>query len=148
MPETTLLDNTLGVRTEYSENQGAGEYHLRTVQDVEPILDYTRRLRTAGRRYESPSRSFRHVATVPIVVMEIWQKEDPDIIKDRRKFRAKLNSPEWKYLKVSDTKPIFPTWAKRECDIETVKKVEKARQETIGEINQAVAGAGLTPIRV
>ena len=138
----TTIDRTLGVETTYEEQDGQVSFN--TVQDVEPILDYTRRLRSEGRRFES--KSCRHVATIPLVVMEIWEREDPSIMRDRRKLRKKLDDPEWKYLKVSDSRP--PSWATRTSSKDATAKIARARLDNIGGINQAVSKAGLTPIRV
>ena len=46
---------------------------MERVQDVEPILDNNRRLRNEPQDRKS---SFRHVASVPVVILEKWLNEE------------------------------------------------------------------------
>lgn len=97
---------TAEVTTEIKANNG--ELVIKREQDVEPILDANRREInevTSWRPYASGRKdvALRKVAEIPNVVIERWMKEginifspDPDM---QKKFKAKLNDPDWKWLR-------------------------------------------------
>lgn len=80
-----------------------GNLIIRKTQDVEPILDRNKRLYTADDGW-SPSRDVRRAASIPLVVVEQWLREEgidvfnPD---HRDAVRRKLNSPEWRHLRTA-----------------------------------------------
>lgn len=80
-----------------------GRFHIETVQDVEPILDFTK----AGRnhRFSDAGQDFQHVGEVPFVVALQWRKEGIDIFNPAHSdlVMQKLNSPEYAYLRVAPT---------------------------------------------
>lgn len=72
-------------------------------QDVEPILDSNKRLAQERQRFAG---TFRHVGTVPCVIIERWINEGAPVLgmsKDEfdRFIRKKLNDPEWAYLRTA-----------------------------------------------
>lgn len=85
-----------------------GKVGIYREQEVDGILDAVKAERnevTSWRPYSSGRKdvSMRHVAEIPNLVAEQWLKEginifspDPDM---QKKFRQKLNSPEYRYLR-------------------------------------------------
>ncbi len=85
---------------------------INRVQDVEPILEDNKRLRSEE---QSRKSSFRHIARVPNVIIERWFNEERargnTTIKWGREemdrlIARKLRDPEWAYLRV-DRKQVF-----------------------------------------
>lgn len=77
---------------------------VQRVQDVEPILDHNKALQNTPQRTES----FRHVGTVPNVILEKWINEEgaPVLSMSAHEFkrfiRRKLNDPDYRWLKTTD----------------------------------------------
>ena len=80
--------------------------------DVKPILENNKRLITQNDGY-SPDRSLKRIASIPVVVLEIWCKEYHkdqnkgnwfELPKDIQKkiLREKLNSSEFKFFRTSE----------------------------------------------
>lgn len=79
---------------------------VRTTQDVEPILDHNVALQNdPGYDGYSKSRDFRHVASIPTILVHHWERteglniyrqEDWEYIK-----KKKLNDPEYRKLRTS-----------------------------------------------
>lgn len=78
------------------------------VQDVEPILDNNKRLQNLPQSRHSP---FRHIASIPVIVLERWLNEEHrrgNLLMrwGSKEFDAmvarKLRDPEWKYLRTDD----------------------------------------------
>ena len=78
-------------------------------QDVAPILDLNKQMRNhGGDGYLTGAREMRRVASIPASVRLKWMLEegwdwmdathDPDVA---RKFRAKMNDPEWQHLRTA-----------------------------------------------
>lgn len=90
------------VTTDISERK----YHFERVQDVEPILEHNKLLRTMPQK----SDWGRHIANIPNVIYEKWFKEynegrsTPDLKIFGPEFAAfvdrKLKDPDWAYLRV------------------------------------------------
>ncbi len=78
-----------------------GEILVRRSQDCEPILDRNKALQNQG----SQSKDFRHMATIPAVILERWIVEDQisylTLPKEEfsRLIRRKLRDPDWKWLR-------------------------------------------------
>ena len=80
--------------------------HVRSVQDVEPILENNKALQTFNDGY-SPSRDLKRIASIPLVIAQRWMKEDginwmtlPKHEKAKY-LRRKLNDPEYSFLRTS-----------------------------------------------
>lgn len=87
----------------YIDGDGT-KFHVRRTYDVEPSLNNTARLRSAG---GGKNEQFWHVGSIPTVVLEIWAKEAgvrvmspemDDVIK------RKLNDPDWAKLRIVEGK--------------------------------------------
>ena len=79
---------------------------LTTEQDVEPILDYNKSLQNdSDYTRKGIKNEMWHYACIPNVVIEKWLNEEGFNIFDKNNDKAlfkKLNSPEYKYLKVTE----------------------------------------------
>lgn len=90
------------VKTDTTERK----YHFERIQDVEPILEHNKLLRTMPQK----SDWGRHVASIPNVIYEKWFNEynagrsKPDLSMFGPEFSAfveqKLKDPDWAYLRV------------------------------------------------
>lgn len=85
---------------------------INRVQDVEPIIENNKRLQ---KEPQSRKSSFRHVASVPNVIIEKWLNEElargnKSIRWGSKEFDAliakKLKDPDWAYLR-TDRKQVF-----------------------------------------
>jgi hypothetical protein len=94
------MSRTFEIQKDY-----AGERLVfKKVQDCAPIIEHNKREQVDP---VADLRFGRKVASVPIDVLDAWIKEGVDyrrINKDpemKKKFFAKLNSPEWRYFKTT-----------------------------------------------
>lgn len=79
-------------------------FSLLRSQDAEPIIDANKRAQASGEGY-SPSREFRRIASIPVVVLEIWKKQygvDPTRPEHHALLRRLLNDPDNRFLRVSE----------------------------------------------
>lgn len=79
---------------------GDGTASLYREQDVEPILDANKR---AGGVGMSPTREFRHIARIPVVVYDHWCKTyGVDVTKPEHSglLRRLLHDPDNRFLRV------------------------------------------------
>jgi hypothetical protein len=78
-----------------------GDWVVETRQDVRPILDFNKWSQNHNHGY-SVDRSIRHVASIPLIIIEKWRNElgvdywNPD---HQDKVDALLNDPEWRWLR-------------------------------------------------
>lgn len=76
--------------------------HFIRTQDVEPILDSNKKLEPIGQ-----SGDFRHIATIPNVLIEKWINEEgaPVLAMSSAEFarfiRRKLDDPDYRYLRTA-----------------------------------------------
>lgn len=82
--------------------------HVKTVQDVQPILDLNKADRNANSSRFRRSEEMEHVARIPMVVVEDWiNNYNINVMSptedDKRRMMALLNG-EFKYLKTRDMK--------------------------------------------
>lgn len=78
----------------------------RLEQDAEPFLEHNKKLQTHNDGY-SPSREVRHVASVPMGVVLMWQqKHGIDVFNPNHADAVKrlLNDPEYRWLRTSEGK--------------------------------------------
>lgn len=81
-----------------------GSLTVERVQDVEPILEMNKALQN----WSQKTTSFRHIGTVPNVILEKWINEEgaPILSMGSREFgefiRRKLNDPDYRWLKTTD----------------------------------------------
>ena len=100
-PDIATVDDW-GVQQHFFDNvDGVG---IRTVQDVEPILDANKEAFNSGRDGYTPSRSMKKIGEIPLVVYEMWLRQyGVDALnKDHwPAVRRLLNSSEWQYLRTA-----------------------------------------------
>ena len=101
-----VLDQHAGVVSTFHYDEDGDKTIIETVQDVEPILEANKAMQTDGDGY-TPSRDLKHIASIPLVVVEKWMNDDGVNFlslgrqEKRAYLRKKLNDPEWAYLKTS-----------------------------------------------
>ena len=88
--------------TEFTVKNDGG-LEIRTVQDIEPILNANKAAQ-ADVEYDgfTPSKDMKHVAEIPIIMLQIWAKEHgiPPMGKEMDEvIRKKLNDPDYAYLR-------------------------------------------------
>ena len=84
-------------------DRAEGKIHFTRWQNCDPILDDNRRLQALPQKFAG---TFRHVGTVPCVIIERWINEGVPVLgmsKDEfdRFIRKKLDDPDWAYLRTS-----------------------------------------------
>ena len=91
----------------YNDEQNKSIGVARTI-DAKPILDHNKKLYTQDDGY-SKSRELKRVASIPIIILEIWAKEYngssnwfklPTEIQ-RKILKEKLNSSDYKYFRTA-----------------------------------------------
>ena len=101
-----VLDDWGGVE-EWFHYDSEGNTHIETVQDCEPILDFNKAAQAdANYTQKGIKEEFWHYATIPVVVQLQWlneygHKDWPMLPGNETLLYRLLNSPEWKYLKVT-----------------------------------------------
>lgn len=83
-------------------HRDANQIHIERTQDVEPILKQNKARRMAGTKANtSKSGDLRHVASIPLTVVEQWMKEGIDPLNPDHadKVAAKLNDPQNAFLR-------------------------------------------------
>ncbi|WP_421722930.1 hypothetical protein [Bauldia sp.] len=90
------------IRSRTHVDRADGTVTFERVQDVGPILDANRQLEQQPQRGD-----FRHVGTVPNVLIEKWINEEgaPVLAMSAHEFarfiRRKLNDPDYRYLRTA-----------------------------------------------
>ena len=101
-----LLDQHGGVISTFHYDPDGEKSTVETTQDVEPILERNKALQNQDDGY-SPSREWRRIASIPLVVAQQWMKEDGVnwLALPRRErqiyLRRKLRDPQYRYLRTS-----------------------------------------------
>jgi hypothetical protein len=78
-----------------------GALIVNRVQDCEPILEANKALQKAGKQ----TGDFRHIGTVPCILIEKWMNEEgvPVLEMNKHEFakfiRRKLDDPDWRFLR-------------------------------------------------
>lgn len=82
---------------------GDGGVEVRISQDVAPLLERNRAMATHNDGY-TESREMRRVASVPAIIIQKWLIEEGWDMRDPAnadKLAAKLNDPDWAYLRTA-----------------------------------------------
>jgi len=98
--DARMIDTETDIKTAIKARNG--QLVVKRTQDVEPILDHNKALQAdaAGGWRRTAKRLRRQVAEIPNIVIEAWLKEGFNIFQvSEREFRAKLDQPEWSYLR-------------------------------------------------
>lgn len=83
-------------------NRADKKVHFVRTQDVEPILDSNKQLASIPQKGD-----FRHIGTVPNVILEKWMNEEgaPVLSMNKHEFdkfiRRKLDDPDYAYLRTA-----------------------------------------------
>ena len=88
--------------------QPDGTFLIEHEQDVEASLDHNKAIANEDDRGWSASRELRRVAHVPNIIIVKWLQEGLDIFDPdpemQKRFRAKLNDPDWRWLRMAPGK--------------------------------------------
>lgn len=68
------------VPTLYHWDEHTEELHVQRTQDVEPLLEKIKRLRSHGFDGYTEDRSARAISEIPVTILEQWQKEGLDFM--------------------------------------------------------------------
>lgn len=80
-----------------------GGFTIQSRQDVEPILDHNKALQNTPQK----SDWGRHIASIPLIIIDKWSKEDGVNVlamgKDEaaKYLKRKLADPDWRWLKTT-----------------------------------------------
>ena len=91
-----------GIRTLAGYDEAEDNFVFRREMDVEPILKRNRELYNDGTEGYGPTREWRRAATIPNIFLEKWYREEGIRYwdsEDTPKLMAKLDDPEWKWLR-------------------------------------------------
>ena len=94
-----IVDSIPGKRTEFHKDDSEGTFTIRTVQDVNPILENNKKLQSLNDGY-SPSRELKRHASIPITLVRKWCKDDG--IPFRRYLRRPQEYEKWLERKLQD----------------------------------------------
>jgi len=98
-------DPFTGVTTYFLYDPASGEWGVESVQDVEKILDANKTLQNeADYSKKGIKNEWWHVASIPVVLQEKWLREEGiDLFNKEHwpKVKAKLNDPDYLYLKTT-----------------------------------------------
>lgn len=95
-----MIDTTTDVKTALKARNG--QLVVKRTQDVEPILDYNKRMQAsqAGGWRRASGQTMRKLAEIPNIVIEQWLKEGFNALSAPvSELRKKLDDPNWSYLK-------------------------------------------------
>lgn len=99
-----LLDEHSGL-TEFLHQDPADpdKFAIQSIADVEPLIERNKALLNDGDGY-SPSREWRRVASIPVAVINIWNKQyGCDVLAKQNAdlFKRLLNDPENAFLRTA-----------------------------------------------
>lgn len=98
-----LLDQHSGWAEYLIYDEAAETFAIELVSDVEPILEANKREANDTGGYGA-SREWRHIANIPLIVIEIWKKRygiDPTMPGHETLLRRLLNDPDNRFLRIS-----------------------------------------------
>ena len=96
-------DQETGVSTWFHSTDDG--FTLTTEQDCEDIIELNKTKQLAGRAYHAADNEMWRVASIPVVIQMKWLTEDGIDVMNRDhwpRVRAKLNDPDWRYLKTAE----------------------------------------------
>lgn len=98
-----LLDQHSGWVEYLRYDETEDKFAIELVSDVEPILEANKREANDTGGYGS-TREWRHIANIPLIVIEIWKKQygvDPTKRGHEALLRRLLNDPDNRLLRIS-----------------------------------------------
>jgi hypothetical protein len=101
------VDPMTGLETIHHYDELTKVTHIEYKQDVQPLLDLNKQLRSTDHQKNGMKSSWMHAARIPAIIQMKWAKEHgiKDIYSKEYwpKIRQLLNT-DYKYLKVGDAK--------------------------------------------
>lgn len=96
----------MSVATRFHFDESANRTIIERVQDVEPILERNKREAADKVQGAGRSKEMRKVASIPLVVVEKWLREDGlDVFNPDHRVRLlrKLQDPAYRYLRTDSS---------------------------------------------
>jgi hypothetical protein len=100
------IDIQTGIIETFNKDATTGKIHIHKQQDVNPFLEANKR------ELSSQTSGFKgdmhKMASIPPIVLEMWREDmkakgyknpDPLAVEHRGLLKAKLNSPDWNFLR-------------------------------------------------
>jgi len=113
-----ISQGEIGISTKIGIDEAEDKIVISRFSDVEPIIQHNKILMNDGTNGYGPTREWRRVASIPNVILEKWLLEEGIRYwdsEDTHKIAAKLDDPEWKFLRTApgkvSRKPVR-TWYK------------------------------------
>ena len=97
-----LLDRYDGI-TETLHQDGEHQFTIKSVADVEPVVENVKRLRETSNEGKSASGELYHVARVPVILVRKWSREyGVDVLAKENwpLFKRLIESPEFKAFRI------------------------------------------------
>lgn len=97
-----LLDQYGGI-TETLHDDGDNQFTIKSVADVEPVVEAVKHLRDTSNDGRSASGDLYHVARVPMILVRKWNREygcDVTLKENWELFKRLINSPEFKAFRI------------------------------------------------
>lgn len=74
MADQIIIDDTGFVTTKFRIHQD-GTFDVKRTQDVEAIINHNKNLQAEGFSGYTPSGDMKHVASIPLIVIEQWARK-------------------------------------------------------------------------
>lgn len=106
MSDWRLLDHDplLGITEYHRYDESTDQTIIKSVQDVEPLLDRNKALQNEQDQGWGRTRAIRRAAEIPAIIILKWLNEYGINIYDRNHWPAvkrKLNDPDWRWLRTA-----------------------------------------------
>jgi len=105
MKKLISADPLTGISTYFVDDPSSSKFHIETVQDIEPVLEMNRVRMTDGSNGWTPSKDMKHVASVPMIVLQIWANEAGVAMNDPafgEVVKRKLNDADFSKMRTSE----------------------------------------------
>lgn len=105
MADRIVLDSSIGIQEALIHDSVERKFHIHRSQDVESILDDNAKLRSQGNNGYGESREWKHVARIPLTVIELWsQLSGVDVMSPENSdlLLRYINDPNWSKIRTSE----------------------------------------------
>lgn len=97
------INRTADGQVTFMRPDPAGGWEFKTVTDVREVLAENQRLAAAGHNGFTTSRAMKHVASIPLALVDQWAREGLDVMapgKQQAEIRRRLNDIDFRSLRV------------------------------------------------
>jgi len=103
--KSELLTSSHGIDT-YAHLDHDGSLTIENKFDASPIIEANKIAQNDGTNGWTPSRDMKRVASVPLVLLHLWDSMGISPTKDPVAFRRKLNDPDIRAFRTDDAKTL------------------------------------------